>query len=119
MPHASFAPVIFTSAMTGKNIDQILKTDRVVYNQVIRKISTPKLNRAFEEFARKLAPPMAGGKQVKIFYVSQLNSTPPTFILFCNYPDRIPEHYRRYLENALRQKFGFKGTPIRLLLRKR
>jgi len=119
LPHADFAPVIFTSAVTGQNIDQILKTDHLIYNQVNRKIPTPKLNRAFEEFTRKHAPPMAEGKQVKIFYVSQLKSTPPTFILFCNYPERIPEHYRRYLENGVRQEFGFKGAPIRLLLRKR
>jgi GTPase len=119
LPHADFAPVLFTSAMTGQNIDQILKIDDVIYNQVTRKIPTPKLNRAFEEFTRKLSPPMAEGKQVKIFYVSQLKSTPPTFILFCNYPERIPEHYKRYLENGLRQQFGFKGAPIRLLLRKR
>lgn len=119
LPHADFAPVIFTSALTGKNIDQILKTDSVIYNQITRKIPTPKLNRAFEEFARRLAPPMAEGRQVKIFYVSQLKSTPPTFILFCNHPDRIPEHYKRFLENALREKFGFKGAPIRLFLRKK
>jgi GTPase len=119
LPHADFAPVIFTSAMTGKNIEQILKIDSTIYQQAIRKIPTPKLNRAFEEFARRLTPPMAEGKQVKIFYVSQLKSTPPTFILFSNYPDRIPEHYKRYLENALREKYGFHGAPIRLLLRKR
>jgi GTP-binding protein len=119
LPHANFAPVIFTSATTGKNIEQILKIDSAVYEQVTRKIPTPKLNRTFEELTRRLTPPMAGGKQVKIFYVSQLRSVPPTFILFCNYPDRIPENYKRYLENALREEYGFRGAPLRLLLRKR
>jgi GTP-binding protein len=119
LPHADFAPVIFTSATTGKNIEQILKIDSAIYKQVTRKIPTPKLNRAFEEFARRLTPPMAGGKQTKIFYASQLRSVPPTFILFSNYPDKIPEHYKRYLENALREEYSFRGAPIRLLFRKR
>jgi len=119
LPHADFAPVIFTSALTGEQVENILDIDTAIYGQLTTKISTPKLNKAFEEFTRRLSPPMAEGKQVKIFYVSQLKSVPPTFILFLNYPDRIPEHYKRYLENALREKYGFTGAPIRLLFRKR
>ena len=80
--------------------------------QITKKIPTPKLNRAFEEFTQRLTPPMAERKQVKIFYVSQLKSAPPTFILFSNYPERIPEHYKRYLENALREKYGFQALPF-------
>jgi GTP-binding protein len=119
LPHASFAPVIFTSALTGEHVEEILDIDTAIYGQLTTRISTPKLNNAFEEFTRRLSPPMVKGKQVKIFYVSQLKSVPPTFILFLNYPDSIPEHYKRYLENALREKYGFRGTPIRLLFRKR
>ena len=119
LPHADFAPVIFTSAITGKNVQQVLAMDTAIHKQLTRRIPTPKLNRTFEEFAQRLSPPMAEGKQVKIFYVSQLKSVPPTFILFSNYPDRVPEHYKRYLENALREKYGFRGAPIRLLFRKR
>ena len=119
LPHADFAPVIFTSALTGEQVENILDIDTAIYGQLTTRISTPKLNKAFEEFTRRLSPPMAEGKQVKIFYVSQLKSVPPTFILFLNYPERIPEHYKRYLENALREKYGFMGAPIRLLFRKR
>lgn len=119
LPHADFAPVVFTSALTGENIERIPETDTAVYRQLTRRIATPKLNRAVEEFSRRLSPPVVDGKQVKIFYASQLKSVPPTFIFFANYPDRIPEHYRRYLENALRDKFGFKGAPVRLIFRKR
>jgi GTP-binding protein len=119
LPHADFAPVIFTSALTGEQVENILDIDTAIYGQLTTRISTPKLNNAFEEFTRRLSPPMAEGKQVKIFYVSQLKSVPPTFILFLNYPERIPEHYKRYLENALREKYGFMGAPIRLLFRKR
>lgn len=119
LPHADFAPVVFTSAVTGKNVEQVLAIDTAIHKQLTKRIPTPKLNRAFEEFTGRLSPPMAEGKHVKIFYVSQLKSVPPTFILFSNYPDRIPEHYKRYLENALREKYGFRGAPVRLLFRKR
>ncbi len=119
LPHADFAPIIFTSALTGENVEEILAVDTTIHNQLTRKIPTPKLNRAFEEFAQRLSPPMAEGKHVKIFYVSQLKSVPPTFLLFCNLPDRFPEHYKRFLENALRDKYGFRGVPIRLLFRKK
>lgn len=119
LPHADFAPVIFTSALTGQNVEKLLAIDVAVHKQLIRKIPTPKLNRAFEEFTDRLSPPMAESKRLKIFYVSQLKSAPPTFLLFCNYPERFPEHYKRYLENALREKYGFRGAPIRLFFRKK
>jgi GTP-binding protein len=119
LPHADFAPVVFTSALTGENVEQILDIDTAIHGQLVRKIPTPKLNRAFEEFFQRLSPPVVEGRQVKIFYVSQLKSSPPTFLLFSNYPDRVPEHYKRYLENCLREKYGFKGAPIRLFFRKR
>lgn len=119
LPHADFAPIIFTSALTGENVEKVLAIDTAVHKQLTRKIPTPKLNRAFEEFAQRLAAPMAEGKHLKIFYVSQLKSVPPTFLLFCNYPDRFPEHYKRFLENSLRDKYGFRGAPIRLFFRKK
>jgi len=119
LPHADFAPVIFMSALSGKNVEQIFAIDARIHGQLLKKIPTPKLNRAFEEFTRRVSPPSPEGKPVKIFYVSQLHTVPPTFILFLNYPDRVPEHYKRYLEKALREKYGFRGAPIRLLFRKR
>jgi len=119
LPHADFAPVIFTSALSGKNVEQIFEVDTRVFGQLSKKIPTPKLNRAFEEFTQRVPPPSPEGKPIKIFYASQLKSVPPTFILFLNYPDRVPEHYKRYLEKALREKYGFGGAPIRLLFRKR
>jgi GTP-binding protein len=119
LPHADFAPIIFTSALTGENVEDVLAIDTAVHKQLHRKIPTPKLNRAFEEFGQRLTAPVAEGKHLKIFYVSQLRSVPPTFLLFCNYPDRFPEHYKRFLENCMREKYGFRGAPIRLLFRKK
>lgn len=118
-PHAAFAPVLFVSALTGRHIERILETDLKIQGQLEKRISTPKLNKAFEEFFHKVSPPHVQGKQIKIFYISQAKAAPPTFILFSNYPKSIPEHYKRYLENALREKFCFAGAPIRLVFKKK
>jgi GTPase len=119
IPHATFAPVIFTSAMTGKNIEKILEDNLRVYEQLTRRISTSEINQAFAEFFDHLSLSFQQGKQVKIFYVSQAKASPPTFILFSNHPELIPEHYKRYLENSIRAKFGFAGAPIRLVFKKK
>jgi GTP-binding protein len=119
MPHASFAPVLFTSAVTGKNIEKLLDVDLRVYSQMTKRITTPKLNRAFAEFFQRHSLSYVQGKQIKIPYAHQANTAPPTFILFANYPELIPEHYKRYLENCLREEYGFSGTPIRLVFKKK
>jgi GTP-binding protein len=119
IPHAAFAPVVFTSAKTGKNIERILEDNFKVYEQLTRRISTSEINQAFGEFFDKLSISFQQGKQVKIFYVSQAKASPPTFILFSNHPELIPEHYKRYLENSIRAKFGFAGAPIRLVFKKK
>lgn len=119
IPHAAFAPVVFTSAKTGKNIERILEDNLRVYEQLTRRISTSEINQAFGEFFDKLSISFQQGRQVKIFYVSQAKASPPTFILFSNHPELIPEHYKRYLENSIRGKFGFAGAPIRLVFKKK
>jgi GTP-binding protein len=119
IPHADFAPVVFTSAKTGKNIERVLEDNFKVYEQLTRRISTSEINQAFGEFFDKLSISFQQGKQVKIFYVSQAKASPPTFILFSNRPELIPEHYKRYLENSIRKKFGFDGAPIRLVFKKK
>lgn len=119
LPHVKFAPVIFVSALTGRNVAKILDTDQRIAKELTRRIPTPKLNKAFELYGQRLGLPHAGRSQVKIFYVSQASTSPPTFVVFANVPQAIPEHYKRYLENCLRDTFGFTGAPIRLVFRKR
>jgi GTP-binding protein len=119
IPHAAFSPVIFTSAKTGKNIEKILEIDARIYAQLIRRISTSRLNVVFEEFFRESSLPYIEGKQVKISYVNQARILPPTFVLFSNYPRLIPEHYKRYLINCIREKYGFQGAPLRLIFKKK
>ncbi len=119
LPHASFAPVIFVSALTGLNIGNILDMDLKIHKNMEKQISTPRLNKALEEFVQKVSLPHVQGKQLKIFYASQTRISPPTFMFFSNYPKSIPENYKRYLENSLRSKFIFMGVPIRLIFRKK
>lgn len=119
IPHAAFSPVIFTSAKTGKNIEKILEIDARIYAQLMRRISTSRLNVVFEEFFRGSSVPHIEGKQVKISYVNQARILPPTFVLFSNYPRLIPEHYKRYLINCIREKYGFQGAPLRLIFKKK
>ena len=119
VPHCSFVPLVFTSAKTGKNIERIIETDIRIYGQLQKIIPTPSLNKAFEGFLKKTAIPRVQGNQIKIFYVNQVTTSPPTFLLFSNRPELIPEHYKRYLENSLREKYAFSGAPIRLFFRKK
>ena len=119
VPHADFAPVVFTSAKTGKNLEGILEADLRIYGQLNRRIKTAAINKTFQEIFRRQSISFQQGKQITIPYVNQAKSMPPTFILFANYPELIPEHYKRYLENSLREKYGFLGAPIRLVFKKK
>jgi GTP-binding protein len=119
IPHTSFAPVVFASAKTGKNLEKILETDLRIYDQLNRRIKTPAINKVLEELLQKQSLSYQRGKRINILYVNQVKVMPPTFVLFTNFPELIPEHYKRYLENSLREKYGFIGAPIRLLFRKK
>jgi GTP-binding protein len=119
IPHTSFAPVVFTSAKTGKNLEKILETDLRIYGQLNRRIKTPALNKVLEELLKRQTLSYQSGKRINILYVNQVKTMPPTFVFFTNFPELIPEHFKRYLENSLRAKYGFQGAPIRLVFRKK
>jgi GTPase len=119
IPHADFAPVIFTSALTGAHIGKILETDLKVYGQLTQRVETARLNKAFQLYYQKLNPSRQRNAEVKVNYVNQAKTLPPTFLLFSNHPELIQEHYKRYLENSLRGSFGFAGAPIRLVFKKK
>jgi GTP-binding protein len=115
----AYSPLLYISALTRKRIFQVLEIADFVVEQHNRRIPTSELNRVLTE-AMMLNPlPGGGGKKIKIFYGTQVRTAPPTFVLFANYPDMVHFSYLRYLENALRQNFGFEGTPIRLIVRAR
>jgi len=115
----AYAPIMYVSALTKKRIFKVLELVDFVVEQHNRRINTAELNRVVNE-AMMLNPlPGGGGKKIKIYYATQVRTAPPTFVFFANQPDNVHFSYLRYLENALRQNFGFEGSPIRLLVRQK
>ena len=119
IPFLSFAPKIFISAVTKQRLSQIFEESEKVYEQCVKRISTGLLNKVINE-AYALNPPTSfKGKRLKIYYVTQAKTQPPTFVLFVNSEELLKDSYKRYLENKLREAFGFFGTPIRISVRER
>lgn len=115
----AYAPLMYVSALTKRRIFKVLELVDFVAEQHNRRINTAELNRVINE-AMMLNPlPGGGGKKVKIFYTTQVRTAPPTFVFFANQPDKVHFTYLRYLENVLRQNFGFEGSPIRLMVRQK
>jgi GTP-binding protein len=110
-------PLIAVSAMTGKGLDQLLAAAFEIRDIWSRRVSTGQLNRWFEEALEANPPPAPGGKRIKLRYITQVNTRPPSFVVFGNRLDQLPESYRRYLVNGLRATLGFGAVPIRLTLR--
>jgi GTPase len=111
-----FAPVLTVSALSGLRIEKILPQVEQVYEEYSRSITTSSLNECFERAIQKNPMSSYRGKFMKLYYAAQVKKRPPTFKCFMNYPDGIHFSYRRYLINTLRKKFGFVGTPVRLVL---
>jgi GTP-binding protein len=114
-----FAPRVFISAKEKKGLKELLKQIKDVYRQYTKKVRTGEFNRALRELMEIHQPPVYKNKIVKIYYGTQVKTKPPTFLLFSNYPEGIPKSFRRFLENRLREKFGFNKIPIRIVFKKR
>ncbi len=119
IPFLDFAPKIYISAITKQRLNQIFDKSIEVYEQCTKRVSTGLLNKIINE-AYALNPPQSvKNNRLKILYSTQANTQPPTFVLFANSADLLKDHYKRYLENKLREAFGFFGTPIRISVRER
>ncbi len=114
-----WAPLVFVSALTGKNVEQVVDLALVVVAERSRRIPTAELNQLLREAVTHHPPPTKPGKWVKFYYVTQAAVNPPTFVFFCNRPELIHFSYKRYLENRIRERYGFLGTPIQLVFRER
>ncbi len=114
-----YAPILYISALTGQRTHRILDAVREAYAQASRRITTGLLNDVLADAQAALSPPSTGGRRLKIFYATQQQVRPPTFVFFLN--DRALMHfsYERYLHNQFRKAFGFEGTPLRFILRER
>jgi GTP-binding protein len=109
-----YIPVLYISALTKQRIHRVLDTALVVAEERAKRIPTSKLNEVMLAAIEKNHPATYRGHHVKIKYVAQVREDPPVFAFFCNYPQGIQENFRRYLERAIRDAFGFEGVPINL-----
>lgn len=114
-----YAPVVFISAKMGQRVSQVLDTALSIIEEREKRVSTSALNKMLQDAVAKHQPPSKPGKWLKFYYATQADVAPPTFIIFCNDPKQLHFGYRRYLENELREQFGFTGTPVRISFRGR
>ena len=112
-------PLLAVSGLADKGLDTMIKAAFEAREGWSRRVGTSQLNRWFEMAIERNPPPAPGGKRIKLRYITQANTRPPTFVIFGNRLDELPESYRRYLVNSLRDEVGFEGVPIRLNLRSR
>ena len=119
LAYMPYAPIVYVSALTGQRISTLFGHITYVHNQANTRISTGMLNEVLAEATTRVQPPSDKGKRLKIYYMTQASVAPPTFVFFCNNVELFHFSYQRYLENCLRQTFGFSGTPIRIVIKMR
>jgi GTP-binding protein len=114
-----YVPVLFISALTGQRVNKVLPTALRVQKERLVRIPTSDLNRVMMEAVAHHSPPSKGGKRLKFYYATQAAVDPPTFVFFVNDTRLVHFSYKRYIENQLRKRYAFEGTPLRLSFRKR
>ena len=114
-----FAPIIFISAKTGQRLDRLFELIKYVRSQNTMRISTGKLNDILADATARVQPPTDKGRRLRIYYMTQASTCPPTFVCFCNNAELFHFSYQRYLENQIRSTFGLEGTPVRFVIRER
>lgn len=119
LAYLSYAPIIFISAKTGQRVEKLFELINEVSNNNSLRIPTSNLNELLAEAIAMVQPPTDKGRRLKIYYMTQVSTKPPTFAVFTNSKQLFHFSYQRYIVNKLRQEYGFKGTPIRLLIRER
>ncbi len=108
----AFVPIIFISVLEKQRLHKLLDTATAVYHEMNKSVSTHELNETLLPIIQQTSPPSAQGKEIKIKYVTQLQTTPPVFAFFCNFPKLVVESYRRFLERKIREIWGFSGVPV-------
>lgn len=115
----SYAPIIFISAKTGLRLDRLFELIKYVDDQNAMRISTGRLNDLLADATARVQPPTDKGRRLKIFYMTQASTRPPTFVCFVNHKDLFHYSYQRYIDNQIRSVFGLEGTPTRMIIRER
>lgn len=119
LSYLSYAPIIFISAKTGQRVDKLFNMINNVANQNSLRVSTSVLNQVLNEAIAIVQPPTDKGKRLRIYYMTQASTKPPTFVVFVNDKKLFHFSYERYLSNQIRKEFGLEGTPIRMIVRER
>ena len=119
LAYMPYAPIIYVSALTGQRVAGIYELINKVYAESRKRVTTGMLNDLLNDATTRVQPPSDKGKRLKIYYMTQASVAPPTFVIFCNSEELFHFSYRRYIENCLRDAFGFEGTPIKLVIRQR
>ena len=119
LAYMTYAPIVYVSAKTGQRVANIYPLIKSVYEEASRRITTGMLNDLLNDAMTRVQPPSDKGKRLKIYYMTQVSANPPTFVIFCNSEELFHYSYRRYIENCLRDAFGFEGTPIKIIIRQR
>lgn len=115
----SYAPIVFISALTGQRVERLFELINYVNDQASMRITTGMLNNVLADATARVQPPTDKGRRLKIYYMTQASTRPPTFVAFCNNSELFHFSYQRYLENQIRSTFGLEGTPVRLIIRQR
>ncbi|HEX4681931.1 MAG TPA: GTP-binding protein, partial [Gemmatimonadaceae bacterium] len=118
-PFLKFVPFLFTSALTGQRVNRVLEVILEVEAERAKRISTSEVNEKLQELVARRQPPQAAGREVKLNYATQVETDPPTIVVFGNAPDLVEEHYVRYLHNGFRSFWQFTGNPLRIVMRRK
>jgi len=119
LSYMSYAPIIYISALTGQRVSNLFSQIVEVNESTSKRITTGMLNDLLADATARVQPPSDKGRRLKIYYMTQTSIKPPTFVIFCNSTELFHFSYQRYIENQLRDTFGFPGTPIRIVVRNR
>ena len=119
LAYMTYAPILFISAKTGQRVGKLFEMINSVYAESSKRITTGMLNNVLADAVARVQPPTDRGKRLKVYYITQTGVRPPNFVIFCNDAKLFHFSYQRYLENKLREVFGFEGTPIRVVIRQK
>jgi GTP-binding protein len=119
LPQVRGVPLVAVSGFTGEGVDRLMQAVEQAYEVWNRRLPTSALNRWFEQALQTNPPPAVSGRRLKLNYVTQPKARPPSFVIFCSRADAVPDSYRRYLVNSLRDEFDLPGTPVRITLREK
>ncbi len=119
LAYMPYAPILFVSAKTGQRLDKLFPLVNDVYRESCRRVTTGVLNDFLADITGRVQPPTDKGRRLKLYYMTQTGTNPPTFACFCNSAELFHYSYQRYIENCLRNTFGFGGTPIRLIIKQK